>query len=232
MKEIFSDDIISIVNRIIDDRIKYLQRYIGIVKEVFDDGLVKVAIPELGIKENNPNAFIFAKQGNKFYSSFVPRVNDKVEIYFKENTIESASYSCLPFQELQKASKDNYVIFEKSNNIFFLFDFGNNLFNIKINDMEIKIKENEVKIKHGNNYLKFTPSKLEINFGTNTTIIDSTEVKSNQISDSISSLDTVRNNLQTLTNQFNALKNAYDVHTHTYVSPAIPSSPAPTSPPN
>jgi hypothetical protein len=195
-QENFGDDLISVVNRIMDDRLKYLYRYIGDVKSIDKDGIVQVYIPEIGMPDS-PDSWVTALAGNRVYSAIPVQVNDKVEIYFPDGTLTSARYNCLePSYDSPNGGLKKYVIFELSKNVFLMYDDNS--------------KEYIIKNSLGEITLSGTKFEVDI-LGIKTTIDSSGISTTGGVSDGVGTMADIRQDIE-------LFKQSYNAHSHGVVS--------------
>ncbi|ATN94953.1 hypothetical protein [Leptospira phage LE3] len=90
----WSDDEISFINRIVDEKFRYYQRYSGEVKKVDSDGVIEVHSKEFGTTESEPNSWIVCRPSVNYHSFIPPKIGDKVEFGFKDGSADSGRYYC------------------------------------------------------------------------------------------------------------------------------------------
>ena len=64
MAEHIPNDLISIVERIVQERMKYLYRYSGEVKLVDKKGVATIHSSEFGTSESDPSTWLYCQPGN------------------------------------------------------------------------------------------------------------------------------------------------------------------------
>jgi hypothetical protein len=236
-QELFGDDLISVVNRIMDDRLRYLYRYIGIVKSVDSEGIIKAYIPEINMPDS-PDSWVFALPGTRFKSAIPPKVNDNLEIYFPDGTLTSARYNSQdPSYSSPNGGLKKYVLFELSSQEYVLFDDNSKELKIKNTLGEMLLTSSKFEVQIMGSKITLEVGKFEVDILGLKSTIDMTGISTQggvsamgNVSDMTGTLDKVRQDLATLRSEYETLKTAYNVHAHGVVALPVSTTSPTTSP--
>ena len=88
----WGDDEISFINRVMDERLRYYQRYSGVIKKVDKDGIAEIHSKEFGTNESEPNSWIVCRPAVNYFSFIPPKIGDEIEFGFKDGTPDSGRY--------------------------------------------------------------------------------------------------------------------------------------------
>lgn len=163
-KPYIQDDLVSVVEAIVDRRMKYFRTYVGIVQSVDASGFATCTAPEFGTFDDDPASWITAAPGNRMYSAIPPKVGDSVEIYFPEGTPDRVRYRALDgvIYSSPNGGLNKYVLFELANCSLIYDDTAKTL--------TLKISGNSVTIDG-------TANNITLSTGTGkTAVLDSTGI--------------------------------------------------------
>lgn len=133
IREHIPDDIISIVTRIVDERLRYFRKYTGTVRAIMPDGSFKIHSDEFGTDIADPTTWIIAFLGSKNQSSIPVKVGQGIEFEFPSGNPDSIRITNLSpyYYKAFNEGVSKYVIFENSLTQYFLYDGITNNFILK-----------------------------------------------------------------------------------------------------
>lgn len=125
-REHIEDDDISIITRIVEERLRYFRCYSGEVKKLNNDGSVTIHSEEFGTDEADTRTHLIAFTGSQLANQIPPKKSDKVIFGFPNGTPDKVYYYSLdPAYQRFRSNWADQMIIHRFSEASFVYDIAN-----------------------------------------------------------------------------------------------------------